>query len=568
MKRRRPLFTSPLPPVEISPDKSSRPPVGFYFLAALLLLAITAGAWQTIADSMLLLHLKAGEGILRNYQVPVRDMFSAGSFAEFWVFFEWSWSAILAQVFKLGEWTGLALLNVFCVALTAILMVTRARRHGGRWFESMVVTGTVLAALLPGYQPSAAAFAMLLWLVSLKLFEAERLWPMVFLPVVAIFWANAHPAFLLAILLPLARLIFPPPSHNPQLLRSPSFYLFVIIVGCILGSFVTPHSLDIVRALLATATVSIHESMSHWATVYTEPWTICRIVIAIALIVTILLNRRAIYGWQIAVTFVLITSSLLSPLALNFLLVFLAAPASRSLSQLLASTWQVHIVRNAAATALVLLVIAVSTVTLASSGFRKKDFGTGIRADVFPETAAGRLASLPLRNTILNDPEDGGYIAWRTWPMWKITADQRPTLYDVEFRDNYEKLWEGGAGWEQMLNYWRVWVVLGSPEVMEKHPNNNLYYRLAESPDWIPVWWDSASILYMKTDADLSTSNLQPFRQLKPGLSWSALAARMESPGQWRELAADLRRVTMEDRTNLVAQEYLQRAESEVDRLR
>src|SRR5690606_9435509 len=134
--------------------------------------------------------------------------------------------------------------------------------------------------------------------------------------------------------------------------------------------------------------------------------------------------------------------------------------------------------------------------------------------------AAGRLASMPIRNSILNLSRDGGYLAWRTWPAWQITMDDRPRLYSPEQREQYELLWRGGGGWEMLLTQWRVNAVLGSPEIAFEHPEHNLFYRLAESGDWVPVHWDRLSILYVQQSISLRDSNLTAFRELKPGIPW------------------------------------------------
>src|SRR5690606_35584006 len=140
----------------------------------------------------------------------------------------------------------------------------------------------------------------------------------------------------------------------------------------------------------------------------------------------------------------------------------------------------------------------------------------------------------------LSPIDDGGYLVYRLWPNWKPVADSRPGLYPASFHSEYEKLWQGGQGWESYIALWRVQAILGETELSDRYLNHNLYHELAVSDSWSPVYWDRKSILYVSKEIELSASNLAPFRQLKPGLPWPALEARITSQQQWRDLGADL----------------------------
>jgi hypothetical protein len=530
--------------------------------ALLLLLLMIAAGWRTIDTSSVLMHLKAGEQIVAMRSVPKSDVFSAASDPQGWTYIEWAWAALLATVYGAAKWDGLSWLNVGFIAVTAALLVWRARRRGARWFETLATSAFCLAALLPGFQPEPVRCALVLFMLALLIGESRRLWPLVFLPVVAFAWANTHPAFLLAALVPFARLAFPPRDQNGKEAAGPSGYLFVIIITCVAAALVNPYSIQIARATFETLIYSATETLR-------DPWQtigagglILRIIAVAVLGATVALARQTTQPWEVVAAAILLAGTIISPASLIFLLIHLAAPSAVALTHLLADTWSTRIVRQAAGVTFLLAIIALTCGNMALGRITSDAFGVGLRRGVFPETAAGRLAALPLRNAILNDVEDGGYLAWRVWPSWKITMDQRPTLYTREARDQYDLLWQGGQGWEEMLNLWRVNAVLGRPETMLEHPENNLFARLAESPDWKPVFWDSTSILYVREEMNLEKTNLQVFRQLKPGLTWAATESRMKSPEQWRELMADLRRATMEDPDNLLAQEYLQLAES------
>lgn len=498
--------------------------------------------------------------MILKHDLPERDVFSAGSTVERWNYVEWGWATVLGVTYSLGEWVALNILNLVVISLITALMLWRGRRHGGRWFEVLATAGFVLALLMPGFQPTPGLAALVLFLMALLLTEAHRLWPMVFLGAVTMAWASSHPAFLLPILAPLARIIRPAPNRDYRQTKPPTAYLVVVIMICLACALISPHSVFIIRSSVTALTTTVAANFQTASDTWLTSWTILRLLGAIVLALLIAVSRRETRAWEMIVAAALLGCTVISPSALNFLLVYLAAPASVGLSRLMEPTWAIMRARYAAGSAVVLANVAVAALVLSFCRITPDAFGKGLRPDVFPETATGRLASLPLRAAVLNPPDVGGYVAWRLWPSWKICIDSRPTLYTAGFREEYEKLWQGGQGWREMLNLWRVHAVLGTTDILEHYPNSNLFNRLAESPEWAPVYWDSESILYLKSNIDLASTNLQHYRELKPGIAWPAMEARMKTPEQWADLAADLRRVLGEDPTNLVAKEFLRRA--------
>src|SRR5690606_29524679 len=111
---------------------------------------------------------------------------------------------------------------------------------------------------------------------------------------------------------------------------------------------------------------------------------------------------------------------LVSPDSLVFLLVYMAAPAARALTQLTGPLWVNHSLRKIAAATFTLGNIALLAMVMSTTRMTPAVFGTGIRPDTFPETAAGRLSTIPLRASVLNPPEHGSYLVWRLWPSWKV----------------------------------------------------------------------------------------------------------------------------------------------------
>ncbi len=538
-------------------------PWGFALAAVGLLVVIIAACWRRVDSSELLFHLRAGKVIQDTGQVPNRDIFSAASLVDKWSYIEWLWAGVLSLIYKVSEWDGINALNVALAALLIFLLLRRCRTYGSRWFESITMVAFTMTALLPVFQPGPAIAVLPLFAVALMLGEGRRLWPLALLPGVALLWANVHAGFFLPLLVPVARFMFPPPGQEPRQPSGPRAYLAVIIAASIFAAFVTPHSVYMIPEVFGRLTHNLMASVNHPVETLSASAFLIRAFAVVAMMVAIFAGRLKFHKWQIFTAGILAVACFFTDDALNFLLIFLSAPAALALNQFLARVWEINRVRMAAATALLLTNVAFLSVVIALSGLTPDSFGAGLNPRAFPETAAGRLSAIPLRASILNTAENGGYLTWRLWPNWKICIDQRATLYSPEFREEYEKLWAGAVGWESRMTLWRVNAILGTNEILQRHPDQNLFHKLAVSSEWVPVFWDSYSILYLKQGINLSATNLSEFRQLKPGLPWPAMKARLKTAEQWREFGADLRRANMDDPNNAIAREFLKRTEAE-----
>jgi len=557
--------------------KGLRTPVApwpFHIAAIMLLMVALAAVWRKVDASEVFFHLKAGQVILKNQQLPNRDIFSATSSVGMWVYFEWLWGLALATAMQLAdsflqrasEWIGVNFLCSIVATILVGLILIRSRRHEARWFESLIISILVMGGLLPVFQASPGIAALPVFLFSLLFTEATRKrWPLILYPAIAAIWANINIAAPLVLLIPLARAIFP---DRPTItVREPitrKFFLMVAGAGAI-GLLIVPHSYRIYSAWFHAGLISLESMEPNIVTALNDPSFWLRLVLALSFF-GLSLWQRSISKWQVLSTAGLFPFAFaFSAEVINFLLVFLSGPAALALSKATQSTWnRRELLRNVAASGLLIGCVAWTAAVIAFGGITPNAWGSGVRPDKFPEMAAGRLSAIPIRATILNRRADAGYLLWRLWPGWKTAIDNRPGVYDEEFLEQYKSVWRGEAQWEAMLSLWRVQAVLGNREVFAESPGDNLYVRLADSDDWSAVYWDSDYILYVKSNIDLSSSNLSAFRQLKPGLTWSQQKSRIMTRLQWQELAADLRRAILDDPTNQEAHEFLRRAEVEI----
>ena len=564
-----------------SPLPGFRPGWYFTLFAGVLVLLVLACFWNKTGSGTLLFHLKAGDTIQAYSQVPHHDIFSVGSRPGLWSYVEWFWAVVLNVCFKLGDWVAVSGLNVALAALVLLTTCVRARMARAGWLELLVVAWVMMVALLPGFQPVPVYGALVVFAVSLVAVEAPRLWPMAILPMLSLLWVNIHPGAVLLVLVPLALQVLPDKNVPVTSWKRRRAYPIFMVLACLVMLLANPHSVRIFEAYGEIARDLMEQWRGNMAVLFGTAEGVLRVVALVAFLLAAVW-QRALRRHDVLVLLVLGGATVwLWADGVNFLLVYLAPRVALALTRGLAVSWQTRRVSGLAATALCIFGVAWTAVAfqaarvvpdglVAVARSRTMPMGTnpgaGVRAEVFPEMAAGRLAPVTLRTTILNRPEHGDFLIWRLWPGWKVVVDGREELYSQAFLENYENVWRGAEGWEEYFALWQVNAVLGDTALAEDFPERNLYHVLADSPEWSAVFWDRGSIVYLRSDIEISATNLTPFRVLRPGISWEMQVERIRSDFEWVELSADLRRALADDPLNEVAEEFLRRVDERIGR--
>jgi hypothetical protein len=142
-------------------------------------------------------QLRAGAGILETGAIPSVDTWTYTVNGAPWLDQQWGAQALLAGVFQLAGWTGLALLRAGLVALTFWLVQTTLRSMGcARRPAALLALGAfVVAAPALALRPQLfglVLFAASMAVVAVRARHPRRLW---LLPVFAALWSNLHGSF-------------------------------------------------------------------------------------------------------------------------------------------------------------------------------------------------------------------------------------------------------------------------------------------------------------------------------------------------------------------------------------
>ena len=216
-------------------------------------------------------QLRAGAEILGGNGIPDHDTWTFTVAGTPWLDQQWAAQVLLAAVFQVLGWTGLAVLRAALVGLAFWLLLGAIRsawsiasvRAGGSAIASSARTATLVTIAF--FVVATPAFALRPQLLAIVLFAAtvrilversshpRRLW---LIPFMAIAWANLHGSFpLIVVLVALAWLdevallrVPPPPGHPRPALRRRllgSTGLAIIAAISALATLINPFGLDV-----------------------------------------------------------------------------------------------------------------------------------------------------------------------------------------------------------------------------------------------------------------------------------------------------------------------------------
>lgn len=172
-------------------------------IMALTFLSIFAMASRVSIDTDTWWHLRTGQFIAENREVPKSDPFSYTREGEAWVYPSAAWLTEL-RLYLLYDRLGPGALNLWVAAVvTGAFALIYFALSGGAFLRAFVL---ILAASASGVywaaRPYMASFffaALFLWV--LEDFRWKRKERLYLLPIAMLFWVNSHPGFAIGFLL-------------------------------------------------------------------------------------------------------------------------------------------------------------------------------------------------------------------------------------------------------------------------------------------------------------------------------------------------------------------------------
>jgi hypothetical protein len=494
-------------------------PVGVCF-------SCTPGVKELLSDSDTGWHIRTGEWILRNHQVPTRDLFSFTKNGQTW--FAWEWLSDLAMGW-LHSYGGLpavifASFVVLCATSLALYRTTVA--ESGQRLVSFLLTWLAMGAATVHWLARPHLITPLMaGLFCGQLNRVERgfnRWLLVVLPALTVFWVNLHGGFFVGIVLVLTYGVAAAGEQVLHIGRRDGWGragAYALTAGsCVLASLVNPygyhlhmHVIEYLGSPFYLQYISEFRPVDfHWQSAsYFETL----LILAVAAALWHLGKGRLVHVLlPLAWTHLALLSARNVPVFAVVTLPSIAI-AIGEWTGFAEHRWQANRLGDAAravaevendlagiAGRIRVRMALVPALGMIVMGFQLAHPGriSRLRAEFDPTQFPVEAASFIEHDTgsamkLFCSWQWGGYLIYRLWPSIKVFNDGRTDFYGPALVKEGLRAWQVAPDWSNILARYRVNTVLLPVD-------SALAGLLRERRDWKLVYEDRVAVLLQKTE--------------------------------------------------------------------
>ncbi len=455
------------------------------------------------ADYDLWWHLKLGEYICTNWQLPWSDSFSYTAAGRHQFTGEWLADAIIFLTFKGGGFLGLNLLKGVMLLATFRLLYLQMKESTPetRWQAASAVITLVLVLFAIRFRlfvrpyifslPMLAAF---LYILGRRRQASRELY---LLPLLMLFWANMSVGAVFGLFaLGVATLL--------ELFERRSARLVPVLLLTVAASLANPETYRLYTLSLNLTSDPYRTLVGEYQPISREilfgsglRYTLCFQLLAVGGSLYLLLMR----GWKNLfqlLLFVFLLYESFRQVRLVELFSLVAAPCFHAALATLSSRLQEPSLRggflaNCGVGAAMLALIPWTVL-----GSPVYAFGIGPKEGAFPEGAIRFLDDQGIRGRMFNSYGFGGYIIWRGGGRQVFIDGRYRRVYTPGEYGEYKGIMESAAAWgEAERKYGFDHAVLEYDLLSRRFPDH-----LLNNPDWALVYWDNHSLVFVKRTAE------------------------------------------------------------------
>jgi hypothetical protein len=451
-------------------------------------------------------HIRTGEWIIQNRQVPHNDIFSFSKSGQPWFAWEWAWDVCFAWIHQLGGLPAVVFVNLLLLSVIFVLFFQLVRRVCCNDLISALTTllamvGTSIHWLA---RPHLVSWLFIVIFCHILARAAEgRTSLLCSLPLLMVLWTNLHGAFFVGIALvfvyaadPLVgayRGTRPFTDAKPFLLCG---------TCCLLASIVNPYTYSLHQHVLSYLldTKQVENILEFQSINFRHPLARYFEVFLILGAITAFQDFRKgryteailILGWA--------HLALVSIRNIPIFLLFVAPAVARAVME-----WSSPFKRFAAAAAefhtlerlsrfhaVSVAGFALLVVLMAKPGDAKL-LRSEYDPSKYPAQAVEQLRANHV-SSIFTDDEWGDYLIYKLYPVGHVFVDGRSDFYGADFESRYISLMNVRYDWEQDLGKYGVTTILLRAEAP-------LAGALKQSPNWKVVYDDGIALIFIREDS-------------------------------------------------------------------
>ena len=430
------------------------------FLAVAL--PMLAALLASLSSVDLAYHLRAGDEILAAGAIPSVDTWTFTATGLPWFDQQWLSEVALTVVYRLGGWTGLAVLRAILVGVVFASLLAIGVRRGLSPRTATLLTLVAFGIAAPALALRAQLFGMAFFAVSLVLVSERRrhpawLWS---IPVLVVPWANIHGSFFLAPLVLGLAWLEDLTDRSPLRHRALMVGVVSAVTACL-----TPFGPTVWAYAVGLSTnPEVTRRITEWQPTSIRDATGAVFFASVAALGVIIARRGRPVPWPTLVWLgVFVAIGLYAQRGLAWWplaavpVVAVLLPQSIATAPDLPKGRLIHRLNGAVTAVIVLAGLALLP------AWRPVDPATGVPGGVLTDappgvTAALRKATEPGDNVFNPQP-------WGSWfefavPEARYALDSRIEFFPPAVWDAYEVVVVGADGWQERLKDWQVAVIV------------------------------------------------------------------------------------------------------------
>lgn len=445
------------------------------FISAL----ITVWYLLPLTDPDYFWHLKAGEYIYLNRNLPTGDIFSYTFSSKPWVLHEWLFELLLYTVYALFDTAGVKLMTVgFAVSALAVVYKLSKKLTESKFLLFVLIALGFLPFSLgisPRPQLITYLFFSALLYFAFEFKYRQSLKHLVFLPVMMVLWVNAHGGYFIGIVFLLtftacewALYVFCKIQDRDAKARLQQFT--IIVLSTIMASAINPDGFGHWLYPFEVLGMEANNVISEWkAPGFNDVATRAYLLMVIALLVSYTYANRKRDLTEMMIPICFAASGFISvrhiPLATLTIIPFIALAFPIGSDASLTKYWQNSLLRlryqrfigggkqlghkeyTLNWVVLSLLIIGLTAyyptyqIKAAESAKQK-----------LPIDAVNFILANGINGKMFNDYDHGGYLIYRLYPSRKVFIDGRADVYGDNFIKTYIDIYGGTASWKEKFN--------------------------------------------------------------------------------------------------------------------
>ena len=442
-------------------------------------------------------HLRTGQYILEQRQVPRADMYSFVARGTRWVNPSWLADVGLFCLWRVGDAAALRALTALAFALAVGLAMFATPRHEPLGWPAVAAgLGCAYAvwqsALMRPLVFSLPLTALFLWVLRGR--RDRWLWS---LPLLTALWANVHAGFAAGLILLFIAFCDEALAQCRAGFRSLGRLRALLLVGVVSGlaCLANPFGLGVLTyPFRLTGSSEFMSKVQEWLPPTSDQafWPYWAWTCLLAACVLVSVRRVALFDLLAVVVFGWLSMSARRQVGVFGLV---SLPVMSKHLGIAASWLGPRTVASAAARRR--LAVAGKLALVGVAALASVAHWRGREPDRLPAKAVAFVESLPFEGEILNEYDWGGYLIWRLFPKRRVFIDGRCLVYGDAGYLEWERIYLCKRGWEDAAAKRNVQCMILRHR-RPARPDGTPMPLPFTSPNWRTVYWDDDSVVLLK----------------------------------------------------------------------